>query len=199
MRRKPLLEQGTIFIPPISIKDPPPLLTPPSPPPPPSLACSKYRPPAWAATWAFISFRRLKMTPHSVQGVVLRLKVLPQSAQAKGRSPVWMRWWVIRVPLRLKLLPHSRQVKGFSPVWMRRCLISSPLWLKRLPQSAQAKGRSPVWIRWWRVCLEQKLFPQTEHSKGFSPVWMRKWVIRLPRCWKRLPHTLQAKGRSAAV
>uniref|UniRef100_A0A3B5AGV9 Uncharacterized protein n=1 Tax=Stegastes partitus TaxID=144197 RepID=A0A3B5AGV9_9TELE len=45
------------------------------------------------------------------------MKHLPQVSQLKGRSPVWIRWWPLRVSAWLKLLPHVSHLNGFSPYW----------------------------------------------------------------------------------
>uniref|UniRef100_A0A8C0IQY0 Uncharacterized protein n=1 Tax=Chelonoidis abingdonii TaxID=106734 RepID=A0A8C0IQY0_CHEAB len=94
------------------------------------------------------------------------LKRFPHSGQAKGRSPVWMRWWVTRPLLQLKLFPHSPQVNGLPPWWVFSCVTRNVRWLKLFPHSA-------VWLC---TTTQAGLFP------GGLP-----WCERTGTGWKRPP------------
>uniref|UniRef100_A0A8V5GSA2 Uncharacterized protein n=1 Tax=Melopsittacus undulatus TaxID=13146 RepID=A0A8V5GSA2_MELUD len=143
---------------------------------------------------------------------------LPQSPQAKGLSPVWMRRCWVRLEPRLKLLPQSPQRWGRSPLWVLRCLAKAERWEKLFPQSGHrwgggaedpsgtirarggpgppvwsphGYGRSPVWMRRCRSRSERwmKPLPQSPHRWGRSPVWMRRCWVRLEPRLKPLPQS----------
>uniref|UniRef100_A0A8C0GUC5 Uncharacterized protein n=1 Tax=Chelonoidis abingdonii TaxID=106734 RepID=A0A8C0GUC5_CHEAB len=92
-----------------------------------------------------------------------QLKLFPHLVQLKGRSPVWIRWWVIRFFFQLKFFPHSVHVNGRSPVWICWCLARSCLWLKFFWHTEPSWQRGP-WCgntvapqrgtgRRWTTCL----------------------------------------------
>lgn len=59
---------------------------------------------------------------------------LRDSPPGSGTMPWTVRWWK-RMPERLeKPLPQRLQTNGRSPVWMRVWILSAPDWVKRLPQ-----------------------------------------------------------------
>lgn len=59
------------------------------------------------------------------------------SPAGSGTMPWTVRWWK-RIPERLeKPLPQRLQTKGRSPVWMRVWILSAPDCVKRLPHCGQ--------------------------------------------------------------
>uniref|UniRef100_A0A674ITM3 Uncharacterized protein n=1 Tax=Terrapene triunguis TaxID=2587831 RepID=A0A674ITM3_9SAUR len=98
--------------------------------------------------------------------VLLSAKLLPQSVQWCGRTPVCMRWCILR--LDAKPLPHSAQQCGRSPVCVCWCDLRSEICAKAFPQSAQRYGRSPL--------CAKPLLQSLAQRNGCSPVCVRCWL-----------------------
>lgn len=90
----------------------------------------------------------------------------PHVSQAKGFSPVWMRWWLCNVESSLKARSHSVHTCGLSSLWYNRCLWYDCWNVKVLPQVSQLYGVSPVWRRlcFLRKYLVVNSLEHTSHS-----------------------------------
>lgn len=60
--------------------------------------------------------------------------------QPNSFSPVWRAKWYLRCTFWTKLLLQSVQLKGFSPVWILMCLFRFELLLNLFPHEAQQNG-----------------------------------------------------------
>lgn len=86
--------------------------------------------------------------------------------QARGFSPKWVFWWIVRYDLTLNDFLHSLHSKGFSPVWIFSCVERFDFWLKRFPHTLHSYGFSPVWILWCTMSPDfmLKVFLHSLHS-----------------------------------
>ena len=115
----------------------------------------------------------------------------PQTSQAYGFTPVWMRTCSVKLPFVLKDFPQTTHLWVFSPVWVSLCCFNWLLWAKDLPHTSQEKGFSPVCVRTCRSILHlaANCFPHWEHAWGFSPLWTLIWRRRRYGYVNSLTHT----------
>lgn len=123
------------------------------------------------------------------------MKLWPQTLQAYGFSPVWMRMCLFRFCWRVKPAPQVSHVKVL-PLWTAWCVLSDLFIVKALSHTLHLKGCSPLWTLLWhcRVKAYLKLCSHSVHLCGFSTVWTTWWACRLRFVLKAFPQVEHTKG-----
>lgn len=126
------------------------------------------------------------------------LKLVPQSEQKYGFSPVWTLRCCFRCPDWEKLFPQCEHVCGFSPVWILWCLFNVSDEWKAFPHSKHMWGLAPLCVFWcfFKQSSWEKLFPQREHECGFESAWISMCLFRCEGRMNAFPHWWQWNART---
>ena len=116
------------------------------------------------------------------------LKLLSQSEQLYGLTPVWTLMWTYRLEDCLNELSHMWHLNGLSPLWILRCLTRPCDAVNPLPQTLHKNGFSAKWLR---LC-SARLWPLTQHRPHSVHLYLSLWTLicrlRAPLDVKRLSH-----------
>ena len=107
----------------------------------------------------------------------------------KHPSHEWKLWFfVLNLFTWEKLLLQTVQVYGFSPVCQRVCKIKDVLWENLASQYVHWKGFSSLWMLLWlyKLALVLNVAPQTSHIKGRSSEWTKLCRCRSCLCLRPL-------------
>lgn len=100
-----------------------------------------------------------------------------------GYSPVWFRWWALRVARWLNFIGQSLQQKGRPPACTRMWEASTSVVVKASKHTWHLYGSSCVCVAW---CLSRrdgslKAAPHSPHEYERSPTWTKicRWSWEL--------------------